>query len=224
MITTLAGFFAGAVHVLAGPDHLTAVAPLAVRGHRRAWRTGMSWGLGHVAGVAVVGGLALGFRTVIPVDLISSWSERLVGVVLIGIGVWGLRRAWRSHVHAHEHTHDGQRHVHLHVHVHGPHAPHEEAAPHDHSHAAFGMGVLHGLAGSSHFFGILPALALPSTALAAAYLAAFGLGTIGAMVVFSSLAGLAARRSLARSQSAYRGLMGACSMAAVIVGCVWLAV
>ena len=30
-----------------------------------------------------------------------------------------------------------------------------------HAHASFCLGVLHGVAGSSHFFGVLPALALP---------------------------------------------------------------
>lgn len=222
MIATLAGFMAGAVHVFAGPDHLAAVAPLAVRGHARAWRTGLGWGLGHVTGVAVVGVLALWLRTVLPVDSISSWSERLVGVVLIGVGLWGLRKVWASHVHAHEHSHDGARHHHLHVHVHG-HRPEPDHFPvHAHTHAAFGMGIMHGLAGSSHFLGILPALAFPTTSQAVAYLAAFGLGTVAAMVTFSSVMGFVAQRSVARGAFAYRGLMGTCSVAAVVVGCAWL--
>jgi sulfite exporter TauE/SafE len=222
MIATLAGFIAGTVHVFAGPDHLAAVAPLAVRGHTRAWRTGLGWGLGHVAGVAVVGLLAFWLRTLLPVDLISSWSERLVGVVLLGIGLWGLRKAWASHLHAHEHVHDGEAHRHLHVHVHGHRPGHDHSPAHAHTHAAFGMGIVHGLAGSSHFLGILPALAFPSAQQAVAYLLAFGLGTIAAMVTFSSVMGLVARRSVARGAFAYRGLMGTCSAAAVVVGCAWL--
>src|SRR4029450_9914430 len=39
--------------------------------------------------------------------------------------------------------------------------------------AAFAVGTLHGLAASSHLLGILPALALPSTRAAGAYLLCF---------------------------------------------------
>ncbi len=221
MISTIAGFVAGTVHVFAGPDHLAAVAPLAVRGRGRAWRTGLGWGLGHVAGVALIGLLAFWLRALLPIDLISSWSERLIGVVLIGIGLWGLRKAWGSHLHAHEHAHDGEHHLHVHVHVHGHAAPAQTPA-HAHTHAAFGMGVVHGLAGSSHLFGILPALAFPTASEAIGYLLAFGVGTVAAMVAFSSVMGLVATRSVVRGTFAYRGLMGTCSVAAVIVGCAWL--
>ena len=93
MIAVLTGLIAGAVHVVSGPDHLTAVAPLAVQRPRRAWLPGVRWGLGHSAGVALVGLLSLWLRDLIPVDLLSTWGERLVGVMLFGIGWWALRRA-----------------------------------------------------------------------------------------------------------------------------------
>src|SRR5580765_6930289 len=105
MIAALTGAIAGAVHVWSGPDHLAAIAPLAVRRPRRAWLPGMRWGLGHSAGVGLIG-------------LLSSWGERLVGVMLFGIGLWALHRALRQNVHAHKHEHDGEAHVHLHTHVH----------------------------------------------------------------------------------------------------------
>src|ERR1039458_1913039 len=58
MIAVLTGLLAGLIHVWTGPDHLTAIAPLAVRRPERAWIPGARWGLGHSAGVAVVGLLA----------------------------------------------------------------------------------------------------------------------------------------------------------------------
>ena len=118
MISVLTGFVAGLIHVLSGPDHLAAVAPLAVEGQRRAWMTGLRWGFGHASGVVLVGVLSLLLRDVLPVDLISSWSERLVGVVLIGIGLWGFRQAFTRHLHTHEHSHGGHPHVHVHLHLH----------------------------------------------------------------------------------------------------------
>lgn len=222
MISLCTGFVAGLLHVLSGPDHLAAVAPLAVAGPRRAWVSGLKWGMGHASGVVVVGLLSLLLREVLPLDLISSWSERLVGVVLIGIGLWGLRRACTQRLHLHEHWHDG--HTHVHVHVHSAQAVHGHAADgaHAHTHTAFAIGTLHGLAGSSHFLGVLPALAFPSTTEAVCYLAAYGAGTIGAMSTFSSLVGLVASRFRTGGVRAYRSLMCACSVAAVILGGYWL--
>ncbi|MCX8090425.1 MAG: sulfite exporter TauE/SafE family protein [Verrucomicrobiae bacterium] len=221
MFPMLAGLVAGATHVLAGPDHLTAIAPLAVRRPGRAWLSGVRWGLGHSAGVGMVGGLAMALRELIPVEWLSSWGERAVGVVLLGIGLWALRGALRGHIHAHEHEHDGVRHVHFHVHRHG-HA-HDEAGSHLHAHAAFGIGVLHGLAGSSHFLGVLPALALPTTLAAASYLIAFAVGTVAAMAAFSWGVGWLAAGSARRGPALYRGLMGTCAVAAMGVGVFWLA-
>lgn len=211
---------AGMVHVWSGPDHLTAIAPLAARSPRGAWVPGVRWGLGHSAGVALVGLLSLWLRDLMPADLLSSWGERLVGVMLFGIGIWGMRKAFSKQVHSHEHRHDGETHVHIHVHTHN--VAHQRAEAHRHSHAAFGIGILHGLAGSSHFLGVLPILAFPATVQAVAYLAGFALGTVVSMAAFSSVIGLLAERCSIRSDRAYRRVMGACSMAAIGVGCFWL--
>jgi len=220
-IAAVTGLTAGAVHVWAGPDHLTAVAPLAVRQPRRGWLPGARWGLGHSAGVALVGLLSLWLKDLIPVELISTWGERLVGVLLLGIGFWALRAALKHNLHAHEHEHDGERHLHLHTHSHG-HAPANESK-HRHSHAAFGIGTLHGLAGSSHFLGVLPALAFKTKLESVSYLLAFGVGTVAAMALFSWGMGWMTTRFGARGVNAYRGLMGTAAVAAMGVGVFWLA-
>jgi len=222
-----AGLAAGLVHVLSGPDHLVAVAPLAADEDQPHWRAGFQWGLGHTAGVLVVGLLLLGFRELLPVERLSAYSERLVGVALIVVGIWGAYRAARLSVHRHERgavhahvkvdggplaaaaAHAGQ---HRHPHLHG----------HAHTHASFAMGLLHGLAGSSHLFGVLPALALPTRAGAAVYLGGFGIGAVAAMTAFAAVVGVLARRAGRRGQDAYRGMLYACSASALIVGGVWL--
>jgi NADH dehydrogenase FAD-containing subunit len=128
----LAGLLAGFVHVLSGPDHLAAIAPYAVEGKTRAWKTGVRWGMGHSAGVLGVGLLALLARHALSLEALSAWAERGVGIVLIGIGAWGLRKALalRSH----------------------------DVSSHIHGREAFTVGTVHGLAGSSHLLGVLPAL------------------------------------------------------------------
>jgi ABC-type nickel/cobalt efflux system permease component RcnA len=230
----VAGFSAGAVHVLAGPDHLAAVAPLAADGRNRPWRAGLMWGTGHASGVLLVGIGALLLREVLPVEALAGWSERLVGVVLIGIGAWGISRAGRQRVHRHAHAHGGGRHEHVHVHVESgmPLAPasaggEAPGAAHGHAHpatarAALAVGVLHGLAGSAHFLGVLPALALPTRTTALAYVASFGVGTILAMTAFAVAIGRVAAGSASRGTAVYRALLGVLGVVAIIVGVVWL--
>src|SRR5262245_50762410 len=167
LIVALAGIAAGLVHVLTGPDHLAAITPLAASRPQRAARSGLAWGLGHTGGVVVIALLSLLLRGFLPLGRLSAWRQRLVGVVLIASGLWGIRFALSSRLHAHVHEHEGERHAHLHAHR-TPHQ-HEPARQHRHSHAAFGVGILHGLAGSSHFLGVLPALALPSRSDALVY-------------------------------------------------------
>ena len=86
MIVIITGLIAGLIHVLTGPDHLTAIAPLAVRRPQRAWIPGVRWGLGHSSGVAVVGLLALWLRGSLPVDL-QKTSNRLRGLKVEPSGV-----------------------------------------------------------------------------------------------------------------------------------------
>jgi threonine/homoserine/homoserine lactone efflux protein len=219
MLIPILGLGAGLLHVWSGPDHLAAVAPLVTRSHQEGWRIGLRWGLGHSAGVALVGLAALGLREALPIEAISGWSDRLVGAMLIGIGVWGFRQAARLHIHTHHHTHDGETHAHLHVHSHaqGDHDP----AGQGHPHAALGIGTLHGFAGSSHFLGVLPALALPTVSAAVTYLLAFAAGTVLGMMMFATLIAWGARR-LGREGSHYRNFLRLCAASAVGVGMWWL--
>lgn len=193
MFAILAGLAAGFFHVLAGPDHLAAVAPLAVSGERAAWRAGLVWGVGHTAGVMLVGVLLLAFRELLPLDALSAWSERAVGVALVAIGAWGLWCVRRPH--AHRHVPGG---------------------------ASFAMGTMHGLAGSSHLFGVLPSLMFASRADAAIYLGGFGLGAIGAMTAFAAVIGSVAVASGRSDAALRRTVLYATSLAAVAVGGVWL--
>jgi hypothetical protein len=187
----LAGLTAGLIHVLSGPDHLAAVAPLTGGRRTAAWRAGFLWGLGHSTGVLAVGLLALWLRSALPLDALSSWSERIVGVTLVGIGLWGFTLVLRGPIHSHLHVR-----------------------------AAAAVGVLHGVAGSSHFLGVLPALALPSAAASFGYLSGFALGTVAAMSAFAGGLGLLGGSDDAPRHR--RWLLSASSAIAIVVGLVWI--
>jgi len=215
MLILVTGALAGLFHVLSGPDHLAAVAPLAVEGRGRGWIAGWTWGVGHASGVVVVALLGVLLRDLLPpIEILSAWSERLVGAALIGIGLWALRRSAR--IARARHQHGPLSHNHLHV----------QAGPAwirrlGHAHASFCMGVLHGVAGSSHFFGVLPALALPTPGDALLYIGAFGVGTIVAMTVFAAAVGTVAIRTM-NGPRAHRAMMTAAALLAIAVGGVWL--
>jgi hypothetical protein len=193
MLALLAGLTAGLLHVFSGPDHLAAIAPLATDGDRRNWMTGLQWGVGHTAGVLLIAVLLLILKVQLPLEAISAYSERLVGVALIGVGVWGI---WKAAGRA--------------------------ITPHSHSGASFAMGALHGLAGSSHLFGVLPALAFSTRVDSMIYLAGFGVGAIAGMSAFAAGMGLLSARFGRNHQGRYRGLLYASSAAALVIGGVWL--
>ena len=193
MFAAIAGFSAGLIHVLSGPDHLAAVAPFAAEKDRGQWRAGFRWGLGHTLGVLLIGLLLVTIGGVLPIQAISAYSERVVGLMLIAVAIWAFIRARSPR-------------------------PHEHAA----AGASFGVGLLHGVAGSSHLFGVLPALALPTWREQILYLSGFGVAAIVGMTAFASLVGMLAMNATGRRVIEYRGFLYACSLSALVVGGFWL--
>jgi hypothetical protein len=198
MFAFFAGLAAGLLHVFAGPDHLAAVAPLAAGGDRRQWRTGLQWGIGHTAGVVLIAALLLLLSDQLPLEAISGYSERIVGVALIAVGVWGIRKAWVREC--------------------------EGATVRGHSHAgmSFTMGAFHGLAGSSHLFGVLPALAFSLQRDAVLYLTGFGIGAMLGMSAFAAVVGVVSSRLGHNHPGRYRGFLYASSAVALVIGGFWL--
>ncbi|MBA3686088.1 MAG: hypothetical protein H0W72_12745 [Planctomycetes bacterium] len=235
------GCLAGALHVVSGPDHLAAIAPLAVRRPGRAWSTGLRWGLGHGAGSATICATAWACGLFAQAEIASAWSERAVGLVLIGIGAWSLWRVRSDRRSGHVHTHGAIAHAHAHQHRAaalidlggiaraGIPAPVDRtrlpltlfpASAHGHRHSPFAIGALHGLAGGSHLVVVVPALALPWPQ-AAGYCAAFGLASIAAMVAFAGGLGVFADR-IAGLQRIHLGLQVVVAFIAIAIGSWWL--
>ncbi|MDH3214674.1 MAG: nickel transporter [Candidatus Krumholzibacteria bacterium] len=215
----ITGILAGFVHVLVGPDHLAAVGTLVADQRRRPWKVGFFWGVGHTYGVWLIAILVLLFKAVIPIEKLTGVSEILVGITLITIGLWSLRKALVHRIHYHEHTHGGDSHAHFHIHK-SVDEQHQRAT-HDHTHAATGVGLLHGLAGSSHLLAVLPTAALPGWT-AVAYILGYGLGSVAAMSGFSWVMGRLMSRWIAAYSNTYSIILGSFALAAMGLGILWL--
>ena len=190
----LTGLAAGSVHVLSGPDHWMAIAPVSLARPGLSRRIGIKWGIGHAFGTLLLILPFLLIRRLEGLDLFADWAEAMVGVVLVVIGWSAVRNARsvtihnHSHVHAHDdaHAHGDGSNVHQHMHVHLKPTPHPH--PGDlsrHHHGPLFVGALHGVAGSGALLVALPALGL-EFGHAIGYLAGYFAGGLITMVCLAS--------------------------------------
>lgn len=145
-------------------DHLVAVGSIVTRRNnlRLALKDGIFWGLGHTSTILLIGGVFLLGRFALNAALFH-YLEAAVGAMLVVLGTTRLYRLSQHHK---------------------PDLPPDHSHPADaHAHKlAYGVGLVHGLAGSgalllsmlTHLSGTLPSLL---------YLLLFGLGSIGGMMV-----------------------------------------
>ena len=177
----LTGIVAGFVHVVSGADHLIAMAPAAINNPQKALKNSFSWGLGHSSGVLLLAFLAIFIKDITPLNKFSNVAEFLVGISLLMVGVFAIKNSFQLSIHSHSHKHEnGIAHRHFHFHV------KEQKNNNKHSHALTGLGLLHGLAGGTHFLAVLPALALPLTS-ACLYLISYLIGSLISMNLFTCL-------------------------------------
>lgn len=195
------GFVLGLRHATEA-DHLVAVSTI-VSEHRSLWRSaavGALWGLGHTASLFVAGAVIIALRVRVP-ERVATALELLVAlmIVLLGTRILYLVLRGRRAVHVHEHTHGARTHTHLHFHDRrdAHKAADAEAVSHAWHRGLWGwrpvaVGAVHGLAGSAALtlFVLTEVLRGGSRLLGFAYLLIFGAGSIGGMLLMSTLVGL----------------------------------
>lgn len=205
------GFVLGLKHAVEA-DHLAAVSTIA--SERRSLLSsslvGALWGLGHTislmaAGIAVI---VLHFQIS---DRTAQALELCVGIMLVGLGVNALRKLARGgRIHVHVHKHGDRLHAHPHL-----HEATREDQPHTHHGLRFGarpllIGMVHGMAGSAALM-LLVLTTISSSLVGLLYIVVFGIGSIGGMMVMSTLFAIPARFTatrFARANLAVRGLAG----------------
>jgi cytochrome c biogenesis protein CcdA len=224
------GLGLGLVHAL-DADHVIVLSLFATERRSRAHAVGagLRWALGHGCVLLLAGGALLLLGRSLP-EALSLFAERVVGIVMIGLGLYVWLDVLRRRIHLHVHVHDDlPPHAHWHAHERGRReSPHAAARPrHRHSHGPVMVGALHGLAGSAPLLAVLPASAR-SPALGMAYLVVFAVGVALAMSLMSGLVGGVAEglsradagRGRERGLQALRALCASGSIAAGL----WLAV
>ncbi|MEL6730249.1 MAG: urease accessory protein [Bacteroidota bacterium] len=137
-------------------DHLLAVSTLVSKSKntRQVLNNGFIWGLGHTSTIFIMGVLLLIFQ----VHTLKNYFDSLeifVGIMLIVLGGIRIIRTQRNQDTQHDHTHDRE---------------------------AYGIGLVHGLAGSGALI-LLVMADLDSNLEAISFLLLFGLGSALGMAV-----------------------------------------
>ena len=168
------------------PDHLVAVTSLVAaddRGPRDATRLGVWWGLGHAICLLLIGFPLIAFTSSLP-SWLEGGAEKAVGVVIVLLALRVIRKWARGHYRAGRHMHAtaprdvpaDEAHRHLRRGAEPRHRHHQVRTPRQ----AFGIGLLHGLAGTGAVV-VLLLTALPTRLEAALSLAVFAPMTVLSM-------------------------------------------
>ncbi|XP_044982655.1 uncharacterized protein LOC123449480 [Hordeum vulgare subsp. vulgare] len=208
-----AGFFAGCLHTLSGPDHLVALAPLSIgRSRLESGLVGALWGCGHDAGQIIFGLLFLLLKDRLHIEVLRIWGTRVVGLTLLMIGATGIREA--SEVQESGLILEG-------VDMSGgePLQQSPAVAPRKKKvgFTTFATGVVHGLQPDALLM-VLPALALPSRFAGAAYLGMFLVGTVFSMGSYTAFVGSCSEALKDRIPKITEKLTWAASLVAVCMG------
>jgi ABC-type nickel/cobalt efflux system permease component RcnA len=190
----LTGLFSGAPLIVAlgialllglrhasDPDHLVAVTSLVASEDgdtRVAARLGAWWGLGHATTLMLVGIPLIAFKSEMP-PWLEAGAEKTIGAVILLLAARVLWKWLRGDYRTGRHRHEDSAHRHL-----------QQGHHHQHTTArtptqAFGIGLLHGLAGSGAVAVLLLA-GLPGRLEAAAALAIFAPATLVSMAAFTA--------------------------------------
>lgn len=189
------GFLFGLNHAIEA-DHLAAVSTIV--SERKSWLSssliGGLWGLGHTVSLLLAGVVVLFLKIPISKQL-ESGLEMCVGLMLIGLGLNALVKLARGgKLHLHQHEHAGHQHIHPHLHDATAATQHDSPGASHHGYKIgqrpYWVGMLHGLAGSAALLMVGVLTTMQSPLMGVLYIAVFGLGSIGGMMIMSLLLSL----------------------------------
>ena len=145
-------------------DHLLAVSNIVTKRNNLilAIKDGIYWGLGHTSTVFLIGLIIIVGKATF-LNGVFSYFEALVGLMLVSLGIFRLFKYFSKKPHEH-HSFD-----------------------HNHHHRlAYGIGLVHGLAGSGAMI-LLVMSEIQNTINSLLYLIIFGMGSIAGMLLAAGL-------------------------------------
>jgi sulfite exporter TauE/SafE len=203
------GFVLGLKHAVEA-DHLAAISTIV--SERKSLLSsslvGGLWGIGHTISLLIVGLAVIFFQFQISAGTARA-LEFCVGIMLVALGVNALRKLRRGgRLHLHVHQHGARTHVHPHIHDGSP-----ERDPHTHHGLRVGarpllVGMVHGLAGSASLMLLVLSTISSSPLVELLFIAIFGVGSIGGMMLMSALVGLPIYLTAKRFKRAHLALNG----------------
>ena len=219
------GFGFGLLHAL-DADHIMAVSALA---HSQAsggiqnpnrWSIKRmmgfccTWALGHGAVLFALAALLIFAKIEIPA-IVADFAEKLIGVLLIGLGAWIFWQIRRHKLSLEVHSHDAITHVHL-----------FNTGKTHHTHQSVLVGATHGLAGSAPVLALIPAMETTGRWIGPwiglSYVGLFSLGVLSAMLVFGLFFGQLQKWIAGFGQKLFRFSRMAVASVSIAVGCYWL--
>ncbi len=82
------GLLLGVVHVLTGPDHLSALAAITTNSSWRAFTLGIRWGCGHSIGLIIMALIFFAAGRTVNLTTVGMYTNYIVGVFMIALGFW----------------------------------------------------------------------------------------------------------------------------------------
>jgi sulfite exporter TauE/SafE len=198
--TLALGLILGLKHAL-DADHLVAISTIVGR-EKSIWKSslvGVVWGAGHTASLFVAAVAVILLRWTIS-PRAAAGMEVAVGAMLVLLGLDLLRRLLRGEIAAHSHDPAEGGHVHPGT-SRAPESPRADFSAI--GKRPFVIGLVHGLAGSAALM-LFVLSTISNPWLGVLYVVVFGAGTIGGMLVMSTLLGL----PVALAQRTVSGLAG----------------
>lgn len=218
LFTTIAlGFALGIKHAL-DADHVVALSTIVsqYRSPMRAAMAGVFWGIGHTATLLIVGIGVIGFKLVIPNQLVLV-MEFVVGVMLVILGIQTLWQLRPNKEHTHTHIHEDERELHIHEHVHGSTKNQSNIHHSRFQHRSLFVGMIHGLAGSGALM-LLVLSTIQSSLEGIIYILIFGMGSILGMMITSALIGLPFSLSAERFTHMNEAIKFAAGVLSIVLG------
>ena len=177
------------------PDHLVAVGNIVTKRDKLALaiKDGIYWGLGHTSTILMIGAIMIVGKATF-LNGCFGYFEAIVGMMLIILGIFRLYQYFNN-----------------------KNQPQQIVDASGNHHLAYGVGLVHGLAGSGAM-ALLVMTEIQSTFNSMIYLVIFGIGSVIGMLVAAGVFNLPFSKRITSNQSLQLGLIILSSLLCIVYG------